>query len=189
MYLGVQKSQDHTLKICREYTNNVFEREPEAPFYSKDFLISQVKTKWACWFDADEIPSYQLVNFLEATDFSKLMEWEAIRVPRINYVDGVLTEGGQTFFWGDKCDHQFMILRNDVRWNPTPERSVHIWPTVQYHFAINYPVYHHRTFEKIVSRTKDWDRINPEMKKECNEYAFNVEEDIKRYKNETTEKI
>lgn len=181
MYLGVQKSNDHTLKICREYTKNVFERQPEAPEYTKDFLMSKVKTKWAVWFDADEIPSYQLINYLLTTDFRSLMSYEAIRVPRINYVDGVYVEGKQKLDWGDKIDHQFMILRKDVRWNPTPERSIHIWPKVTNHFAINCPVYHHRTLAKIVSRTKDWDRINPEMKEQCNSYAYDVELAVKKY--------
>jgi hypothetical protein len=176
MYLGVQKSDDHTLKICREYTDNVFEREPEAPFYTKDFLMSQVKTEWACWFDADEIPSYQLVNYLRSTDLSKFTDYEAIRVPRINYVDGVICMGGQP------VDYQFTILRKDVRWNPTPERAIHIWPKVTNHFTINYPVFHHRSLDKIANRTKDWDKIQPDLKEACHSYLENVKKEVYDYK-------
>jgi len=175
MIIVVQKSDDHTLKICKEYTKNVFEREPEAPFYSKDFLMSKVKTKWAVWFDGDEIPSYQLINFLLTTDFSKLMDWQAIRVPRINYVDGIKCSGNQ------KEDYQFMILRNDVRWEPTPERAIHIYPKVQLHFAINCPVYHHRSLKKIENRTGDWDKIQPDLKEACHKYLDSVKSQVKEY--------
>jgi hypothetical protein len=97
-----------------------------------------------------------------------------------SYADGVVCNGCQKYAWGE-YDYQFPILRSDVRWNPTAERAIHIWPTVQFHFAINCFYYHHRTLKKIVSRTKDWDTIQPNMKKECNEYAYNVEQEIKKY--------
>ena len=180
MYLGVQKSEDHTLKICQEYTKNVFEREPEAPNYTKDFLMSKVKTKWAVWFDADEIPSYQLVNYLMSTDFSKLMEYEAIRVPRINYIDGVICDKNQKYTWG-KYDYQFMILRKDIRWNPTLERACHIWPKVTNHFGINYFVYHHRSLEKIASRTKDWNNFQESTRADCNSYLETVRKKVNEY--------
>jgi hypothetical protein len=180
MYLGVQKSEDHTLKICQEYTKNVFEREPEAPNYTKDFLMSKVKTKWACWFDADEVPSYQLINYLMSTDFSKLMEWEAIRVPRINYIDGIDCTRKEANPWGE-YDYQFMILRNDVRWNPTPERAIHIWPKVKLHFGINYFVYHYRSLEKIVKRTNDWDKIQPDLKNDCHSYLELMKKKVDDY--------
>jgi hypothetical protein len=180
MIIVVQKSDDHTLKICQEYTDNVFEREPEAPFYSKDFAMSKVKTKWAVWFDADEIPSYQLINYLMTTDFSRLMEWEAIRVPRINYIDGIDCTRKEANPWGE-YDYQFMILRSDVRWNPTPERAVHIWPKVQCHFGINYFVYHHRTLKKVENRTNDWDKIQPDLKDTCHKYVDDIKLKIKDY--------
>lgn len=181
MILVVQPSEDITLKISKEYTKNVFERPQEAPFYSKDFLMSQVKTDWAVWFDADEIPSYQLINYLLSTDFSKFTpDYEAIRVPRINYVDGVNIDMGMEFPWG-KYDYQFMILRKDVRWNPTLERAIHIWPKVTKHFAINYLVYHHRTIKKIETRTEDWNKIQPDLKEECDLFLKMVDEKVKNY--------
>jgi hypothetical protein len=176
MHLGVQPSDDDTLKIAREYTENVYELPAQAPFYSKDFLMSQVKTPWACWFDADEILSIPLYNYLSGLDFSLMGEYEAIRVPRINYINGVICEGGQ------EKDHQFMILRKDVRWNPTPERAIHIWPKVTQHFTIEFPVYHIRSLDKIVKRTKDWDVIQPDLTEVCHGYVDKVKEELNNYK-------
>jgi hypothetical protein len=176
MHIGVQPSEDDTLKIAKEYTKNVYELPSQAPFYSKDFLMSQVKTPWAVWFDADEILSIPLFNYLNGLDFSQMGEWEAIRIPRINYINGVVCGGGQ------EKDYQFMVLRKDIRWNPTPERAIHIYPKVQYHFAINFPVYHIRTLEKIVKRTEDWDVIQPDLKEVCHDYVDKVKEELNQFK-------
>ena len=175
LYLGVQPSDDDTLKIAREYTANVFERPPEAPFYSKDFLASQVKTDWFCWFDADEILSIPLFNYLQGLDFSQLSDYEGIRIPRINYIDGVACTGGQE-------DFQFMVLRKDIRWNPTPERAIHIWPGVSSHFTIQFPVYHIRSLNKIKQRTEDWNRIQPDLKEVCDGYVKNLEVELDNYR-------
>jgi len=176
MILGVQPSDDDTLKIAREYTPNVFERPNEAPFYSKDFLASQVKTPWFCWFDADEILSISLYNYLAGLDFSQMGDFDGIRIRRINYIDGVVCNGGQ------EKDYQFMVLRKDIRWNPTPERAIHIWPKVANHFAIEFPVYHIRTLDKIKKRTEDWNKIQPDLKAVCEEYVTNVESELNTYR-------
>ena len=176
LYLGVQPSEDDTLKICSEYTTNIFERPNEAPFYSKDFLASQVKTDWFCWFDADEIPSIPLFNYLNSLDFNKISEFEGIQIPRTNYINGVECSGGQI------NDYQFMVLRKEIRWNPTPERAIHIWPKLTKHFRINYPVYHIRTLDKIERRTQDWNRIQPNLKEVCESYVTNIKSELKNYR-------
>jgi hypothetical protein len=175
LYLAVQPSDDDTLNICKEYTQNVFERPDEAPNYSKDFLASQVKTDWFCWFDADEILSIPLFNYLSGLDFSLMGDYEAIRLPRINYVDGVVCEVGQQ-------DYQFMVLRKDIRWNPTPERAIHLWPKVTNHFTIEFPAYHIRTLQKIKNRTEDWNRIQPDLKDVCEGYVSDVEKGLVNYR-------
>jgi hypothetical protein len=176
MYIAVQPSEDDTLKIAKEYTKNVFELPATAPNYSKDFLAAKVKTDWFCVFDADEILSIPLFNYLNGMDFSMMGDYDAIRIPRINYVNGVICEGGQ------EKDCQFVVLRKDIRWEPSPVRAIHIYPKVLNHFTITMPYYHIRPFEKIIERTKDWDVIQPDLTEVCHDYVNKVEEELKNYK-------
>ncbi|MEM4267007.1 MAG: hypothetical protein QW404_03050, partial [Candidatus Nanoarchaeia archaeon] len=44
IFIVVQESQDHTLKICKEYTDNVFEMPAQSPEECRDFLADKVKT-------------------------------------------------------------------------------------------------------------------------------------------------
>ena len=177
MVIGVQKSDDDTLNICKEYpTAKVIEFSDKlAPEECRDEIISQVKTRWTFWLDADELPSIDLILMLEHADLP--ISSDAIKFPRINYINGKHIEANQG------VDEQFRLIRSDVRWNPKQQgRRCHIYPLVKNPVSLPFPIYHHRTLEKIEATTKRWNELEPQTEYECNLYLTQVKQRLKHVK-------
>jgi hypothetical protein len=164
MVIVVQKSEDATLKICREYTNNVIERPVEPP---------EVSTDWTFWLDGDEVPSYELMKWLE--DFIPPKDIEGVRIPRFNYINGLRIEEN------DGKDIQFRMVTKNIRWKAKQQRHVcHIYPIVDKVIILEYPkvIYHHRTLEKIERTTKIWNDFEPRTSEMCNDYLARVKDSL-----------
>jgi hypothetical protein len=171
MVIAVQESTDATERICREYTDNILLHPHQSPEESKDAIMEQVKTEWTLWLDADETMSLPLIRFIETFNPAAYKQYDAIRVPRINYINGLVVEVNEG------KDTQFRIIRNTVRWNPKLQgQRIHIHPMVQNPFYLDCPIYHHRTLEKIERTTKRWNELEPKTEKPCNEYLARVKE-------------
>lgn len=167
----VQKSEDATLSICKEY-GEVFEHPAQSPEASKDFLIRQLKTEWSFWLDADEVPSLPLIEFIKNFDREKFINYDGIIVRRINYINGLHIEANTGEDW------QFRILRSSASWNIEKQPyTIHIIPTIpdSRRFSLtNHPIYHHRSLEKIERTTKRWNELEPRTAKYCNDYLKEV---------------
>lgn len=171
--IGVQKSEDDTLKICKEYADEVVERPEESPEESKDHIMAAVKTPWTFWLDADEYPSLSTIRQLEMIEIPDTIGYDAFSVIRINYVDGLEIEGGQG------TDRQFRLIRSDVRWDTKKQgRRIHIHPIVVNPKQTNWTIYHHRTLQKIKNQTERWNQLESSTVTACNEYVKNVEREL-----------
>ncbi len=173
MVIVVQESSDNTLKICKEYTQTVIERPSESPEESKDYIMENVKTPWTFWLDADEMPSVELIDYLSY--FSPPGEYDGIKFPRINYINGLRIEANQ----GE--DEQYRLMANSVRWKPLVQgRRIHIHPIIQQTLSLGFPLYHHRTLEKIERQTKRWNELEKSTVGVCNDYVKKVKEELKK---------
>jgi hypothetical protein len=173
MIIAVQKSDDNTLKICKEYTSNIIERPSEGPEESKDFIMEQVKTPWTFWLDADEFPDLYTIRFLEQCNPALLFGYDSISFIRINYVNGIKIEGGQGI------DRQYRLIRKDIRWRPDYQgKKIHIHPMIKLPRESSYIIYHHRTLEKIKTMTERWNELESKSIDECNQYVINVEKEL-----------
>jgi hypothetical protein len=171
--LAVQKSEDNTAEICRKYTSNVINAPAESPEITKDKLMEKVTTPWVFYLDGDEVPSLSLIHFIETFDINQFKGYDAIRVPRINYIDGNTIEVNE----GE--DRQFRLLKSYVRWKAlSRDTVVHIDPIVNSYFDVGYPVYHHRSFEKIDKMTDRWNELEPRTQLACNKYRERVKEEL-----------
>lgn len=171
--VAVQESEDKTLQICREYTESILERPSESPEESKDFLMEQVKTPWTFWLDADEVPSMELIHWIETLTPMTLAGYDSVRVPRVNYVNGIHVIAGQP------DDKQYRLLSNSVRWNPVAQgQRIHIYPVVRATLDIPYPIFHHRTLEKIERQTQRWNDLEPKTAPMCNKYVEDVRKEL-----------
>ena len=169
----VQQSDDDTLKICTEYPAEIIERPAESPEESKDFIMHQVRTPWTFWLDADEFPSLETIEYLQTFDSYTLAGYDAVSFVRVNYIDGLIIEGGQ----GE--DHQFRLIRSDVRWNPKAQgRRIHIHPLVKHSKHLSKVIYHHRSLEKVERQTERWNELESQTKGACDEYVKKVKEEL-----------
>lgn len=171
--IAVQESDDETLQICREYTDNIIVRHSEGPEESKDFIMEQVKTPWTFWLDADEFPSLSMIRMLEQVDPAVLFGYDSVSFIRTNYIDGLIIEGGQGI------DRQYRMMRSDVRWNTKAQgKVIHIHPLVKKTLESDLIIYHHRTLEKVKRMTERWNSLEPKSVNDCNLYVKNVEKEI-----------
>lgn len=169
----VQKSEDGTEDICREYTENVFSHPAQSPEESKDFIMERVKTPWTFWLDADEFPSKELEYQLMIFGLKDYDEYDSISYKRRNYINGFIIEANE----GE--DRQFRALRSNVRWDPKSQgRRIHINPLVKNPLNANAILYHHRTLEKIEKSTKRWNELEPQTKEACDLYLKKVKEEL-----------
>jgi glycosyltransferase involved in cell wall biosynthesis len=79
-------SSDNTIQICKEYTNNIFQRKWEGFAKQKNFALNLVKNKWVLWIDADERVSKELKEEIE-----KVIEnnkFDGFCIPRKNFFLG-----------------------------------------------------------------------------------------------------
>lgn len=172
LVIVVQESEDATEQICQEYTDNVFSHPAQSPEESKDFIMDRVQTPWTLWFDGDEIPSLELIEYIKMFNPQNVGNYDGIKFPRVNYVDGLVVTGGQ----GE--DKQFRMVRKDVRWRTEVQRRIHINPLVHNPLEVDIPLYHHRTLEKVKRQTERWNELQPELSNICNEYVSKVEEEL-----------
>jgi len=179
LVIVVQESEDATEQICREYTDNVFAHPPQSPEESKDFILEKVQTPWTLWFDADEIPSLELIRYIETFNPKNVEGYDGLAFPRVNYVDGLIVTGGQ-----GKNAPQFRMLRKDVRWKPELQGGrIHIHPLVYHRLDVNKPLYHIRTLEKVKKQTERWNELQPGLAEVCNKYVEEVEKELCQIKN------
>lgn len=173
MILVVQDSQDNTLKICKEYTERVIQRPAESPEESKDFIMENIMTPWTFWLDADEMPSFELMDYL--TYFSGAPGYDGIKFPRINYINGLHIEANQG------KDEQFRLLERSVRWKPKEQgKRIHIHPIVKNSMLLDFPIYHHRSLEKIKRQTERWNELDPSLKSVCDQYVSDVIKELNK---------
>ena len=170
--VAVQKSEDKTLQICREYPAIILERPVESPEDSRDAVMELVKTPWAFLFDADEVPSIGLIHFLEDFDPSKYPQADGWKFDRINYINGQHIEANESREW------QFRLIRADVRWDTAKQgQQIHILPLVKNEmFYANGVIYHHRTLDKVIRMTDRWNELCPKTIGVCNRYLSKVKE-------------
>jgi hypothetical protein len=169
----VQKSDDDTMKICCDYPAELITRPAESPEESKDFIMEQVRTPWTFWLDADEFPSLDTIEYLQTFDPYTLAGYDAVSFVRVNYIDGLIIEGGQ----GE--DHQFRLIRSDVRWNPKSQgRRIHIHPIVRNPKHLTKVIYHHRSLEKVERQTLRWNELEKQTEQACNDYLKKVKEEL-----------
>lgn len=173
----VQESEDATLSICKEY-GEVFEHPAQSPEASKDFLIQQVKPGWTFWLDADEVPSLPLIEFVSSFNEETFAKWDGIIVRRINYINGLHIEENTGVDW------QFRLLKSTVRWDiENQPYTIHINPVVpdSKRFTLKgFPLYHHRSLEKIERTTKRWNELEPRTAEYCNDYLRKVKSHFKK---------
>lgn len=77
-------SSDNTLEICKEYTENIFQKKWEGYANQKNFALGKVRNNWVLWIDADERVTSELKEEIEI----------AIRN---NIYDGFLSQGKTIF--------------------------------------------------------------------------------------------
>jgi hypothetical protein len=177
MVLVVQKSEDATRTICSEYTDNIIDRPPESPEISKDFIMEKCPTTWTFWLDADEIPSLELIDFVKNFDTIKYQDFDAIRFPRINYIEGYRIEANESE------DEQYRMMKNSVRWNAVARgQIIHIHPAIKAPMFMDLPLFHHRSLEKIEKSTERWNELEPKTKPMCNAYLSKVKEHLSNSK-------
>jgi hypothetical protein len=176
--IAVQDGDDETLQICQEYPAELIRRPAESPEESKDYIMAEVKTQWTFWLDADEFPSLDLIKYLDTFYSDTLVGYDAMSFLRINYIDGLIIEGGQ----GE--DRQFRLIRSDVRWNPKVQgRRIHIHPQIKYPLLSQKKIYHHRSFDKVKKQTQRWNELEESTRGACDQYVAKVEEELKWKKN------
>lgn len=177
MIIGVQQSDDATLEIAKEYTKNIILRPSESPEESKDFIMEKVKTHWTFWLDADEFPSVSLMRWLETLSFFDLTSYDSVSFLRVNYIDGLIIEGGQGI------DKQFRMMIKHVRWNTKLQgKRIHIHPIVRNTLQSNLVIFHHRSLQKIKDQTERWNQLEPLTKEACDKYVKDVEKELEEKK-------
>lgn len=173
MIIAVQKSDDATLQICQEYTQNILNRPVEPPELSKDFIMKEIKTEWMFYLDADEFPSLGVIRYLEMVEHTNLYGYDSVSFIRINYINGLAIEGNQG------VDRQFRLLNRNVRWDCLKQgRFAHIHPLVTHTKQSDLVIYHHRTLDKIKAQTEVWNKYSPSTKPECDKYVKDVEAEL-----------
>lgn len=80
-------SSDNTIRIVKEYTDKIYQRELDDFSSQKNFAVSKCANNWVLSIDSDEIVSYKLRDSLTAAvNFPD--DYSAFRVKRINRLFG-----------------------------------------------------------------------------------------------------
>ena len=120
-------SKDDTIKICKEYTDRVWEREFDNDFATqKNFLNSKSMGRWIFNIDSDEILTEEMIQSLYAMlMLPQNQDIDLIYVPRVNRVMGITDSHIAKWGWrvdndGDinYPDYQARIYKNKpgLRW-------------------------------------------------------------------------
>jgi len=99
-------SDDETTTIAREYTDKIF-TYPRTGYAdpARQFALEQASNEWILVVDADELVPKQLRDRLRELSTS---EYEAVLIPRKNYIFGHLMQGAA---WGSLQDHQIRFFK------------------------------------------------------------------------------
>ena len=99
-------SDDETTTIAREYTDKIF-TYPRTGYAdpARQFALEQASNEWILAVDADELVPKQLRDRLRELSTS---EYEAVLIPRKNYIFGHLMQGAA---WGSLQDHKIRFFK------------------------------------------------------------------------------
>jgi len=116
-------SKDHTVSICREYTDKVFKREWQGHVKQKNCALEYVSNEWVLCLDADERVSSDLREEIERQLSMGDQRFDGYFFPRHSYYLGRWINHGGWFpdyklrlfkkskgQWGGKDPHDKVIL-------------------------------------------------------------------------------
>jgi len=82
------KSSDGTVSICREFTDNIFEREWPGFAAQKQFALDQAKHFWVLSIDADERVTSELQQDIRKILVEEENQHDGYYIPRLSYFLG-----------------------------------------------------------------------------------------------------
>lgn len=103
-------SQDSTLEICRQYTQNIFSTDWPGFGIQKNRALDKAQGKWVLSLDADEALSLDLIEEIKQIIFDPAIHNDAYLIKRISFFSGKKIRYGD---WGtDKVVRLFRRLSN-----------------------------------------------------------------------------
>jgi len=108
-------STDETVNICKEYTDKIYQYKHKNSADQKNWTIPKCKNEWIFQIDTDESVEDELIKEIEKILSSNVIEYEAFKIPRKNYLFGKWLKGA-----GNYPDYQERLFRNYLRYEEKP---------------------------------------------------------------------
>lgn len=155
------RSTDNTVNICREYTDKIFQREPQG-FANPDyqFAIDSANNEWILLIDADERLSDNLKAMIRGLTDQE--EYNGYSFPRRNFYDENgekwtrhvqypdrqirLTKKDKTKYRG--MIHEFPVIDGKIKDLPDDLYMIHLVPN---HYSLKTFGKHHKRYAAIQS--------------------------------------
>lgn len=153
-------STDETLKICKQYTDKIYEKKWEGFSRQKIFGLTKCNGDWIFSIDADEICTEELKNEIISKTKENNTSFDGFLIPRKNFF-----RKKQLKFGGSYPDYQLRLFRKSKA--TLNDRLVHESFTVKGKISkLNNPLEHYpyRSFKQYIDKINSYTTLSAEEK-------------------------